>query len=236
MALSAANAVQAKTGSVTATTADIALDDPTQEGSTVTVEVTASSIPLMAAGMAGSVPDGFLFDACSILTPSRPQLVFRKPGLTGGEQSWTFSTAPTTAIWMWRVTEWDTGLEPVSPLEAVSYGTASGTGVTSLSTGTAPPGGSNTGRGGLVCLAWHHWERQSNTAQAFDWSDHTNGFTERDEQRWTVGAQESDDCWSWLFSDVAGQFSCTATVNLTTRSAIDNYAALLVVYAATTYT
>lgn len=231
MPLSATNAVQAKTGHLDGDPAVVALDNPTLEGSTVTVEISQNAvIGIMDAGMPGHIPAGFEYDGCSLINGISYLHIFRKAPVTGGEQSWNFSIG-FQAPWTWRVTEWDTALELVSPLEAISSGWAQGTSPTSLSTGNAPPTGT-TDRSDLVCLVFFYWTRPAATAQSFDWSGHTNGFVERDELRWSTTGIEIDACWTWLFPSAAGQFETTATINLTTRSTQDGYAALLVVYAA----
>lgn len=235
MPLSAANVIQAKTDKLSASTAPVVLDAGTRAGSTVTVEIYADSVPIMDGGIGGRIPDGFEFDASSVSAGSPDLHVFRKRNVAAGEgvagsTPWNF-TYITALNWIWRVTEWDTGLEPVYPLEARSHNTATGTSPTTLSTGTTP----QTSRGDLVCLAWHQWVRNANTAQSMTWSGHTNGFTERDAVRWTMGTSEYGISWSWLFAEAAGQFETTATINLATRAAADLYFALLVVYAATTY-
>lgn len=239
MALSAANVLQAKTATITtATTAGaVSLDDPagTQDGSTVTIELFASGNPFTTEGLGGVVPDGFETDGETLLGGSQPYLwMFRKRDVTAGEgvagsTSWDF-TASAAVWWSWRVTEWDRGLEPVYPLERVSGNWVSGTGITTVSTGAT----GTTDRTDTVGLCWHHWQRSTATGQTFDWSGHTNGFTERDELRWTNGPGnlEVDDCWSWAFASTPTAHECTATVNLTTRDAQDQYMALLVVYAA----
>jgi hypothetical protein len=229
MALSAANAVQAKTGHVQANSAPVALDNPTGDGNTVTIEIAAGGVPFMDGGMAGRVPDGWAFDACSMTNASRIPHVFRKQ-VFGGESSWSFDYLGPCA-WHWRVTEWDQALEPVSPLDGFASNFDLGTGVTTLSTGTT----STTGRSDVVCLAWHQWQRATNTAQAMTFSGHTNGFTVRDELRYTEGTAEFAPCWSWAFGAGPGPFESTATVNLATRDAADIYVGLVVVYAATTY-
>jgi hypothetical protein len=223
--LSAANVLQAKTGSSNATTtAPVALDNPTTPGGTVIVEINGPTTnPVMPA-------DGWELDYYG--TPSLQQMVFRYSDGPGGETSWTFTNflggTPFATAWHWRVTEWDLSLDPVSPLEAAAAATASGTGVATLSTGTT----SVTNRAETVALAWHMWRRASNTAQTFDWSGHTNGFVERDEIRLTQATLEFDSCWSWAFTDTAAAAECTATVNLVTRNAGDNYYGMVVVYAA----
>jgi hypothetical protein len=227
--LSAGNAIQAKTGSLAAgNPASVALDDPCREASTVTIEIHGGGAPISSVG---TPPDGWSMDANSIDTNAiNVLMVFRKPNVAAGEQSWVFGYISANN-WAWRVTEWDAELEPVSPLDAATAFADSGTGPATLSTGTT----GTTGRGGVVCLAWHHWQRSSNTAQTMTFSGHTNGFTIRDELRFTAGTAEFAECWSWAFSEPAGSFETTATINLTTRSAVDLYVAQMVVYAATTY-
>jgi hypothetical protein len=228
--LTAANAVQAKTGSLVAgNPAVVALDDPTQEGNTVTIELHGGGAPIT---QLGTFPVGWELDANSRDTNTINLLhVFRKRQVTGGEQSWNFGYISANN-WAWRVTEWDAELEPMSPLEGITAFATSGTGPATLSTGTTQ----TASRPGLVCLAWHHWQRAAATAQAMTFSGHTNGFTIRDELRFTAGVgAEFAECWSWAFSDVPDAFETTATINLTTRSAVDLYVAQMVVYAAITY-
>jgi len=221
--LSAANAIQAKTGSSSNTTsATVALDNPTTPGGTVTVELFG---PIAWPGM----PDGWEYDASTFSTGLA--WMFRYSGGPGGETSWTW-TLGFAVNWVWRVTEWDVGLDPISPLETWTANTASGVGVTTVSTGTTP----TTTRAETVALAWHLWNWGGVSAQSFDWSAHTNGFVERDELRVTFPAgtgAEMDSCWSWAFSDTAGTFECTATTNTTPRHAGDTFYSLIVVYAAT---
>lgn len=236
MPLSSANALQAKTGNVTATTAPVVLDAGTQAGSTVMVELAAGGVPLMDGGLQGRIPNGFEFDGVMTNAGLRYLHIFRKRDVAAGEgvagsTSWDFSYVAATP-WTWRVTEWDRGLEPIFPLEApVVSGFASGTAPTSLSTGTTQ----QTSRSDVVCLAWHYWDGNSQPTATMNWSGHTNGFTERDELRWTSGAFEIGSSWSWLFSQTTGPFECTATINKNPRDASDNFVAMLVVYAATTY-
>jgi hypothetical protein len=218
--LSAANAIQAKTGQqANSATATVTLDNPTSPGGTVTVELWG---PIVWPGM----PDGWEYDASVFSTGLL--WVFRYSGGPGGETSWQWTLGFATN-WFWRVTEWDTALDPVSPLETFANNTASGTGVTTVSTGTTP----TTTRAEVVCLATHVWNRGSNTAQTFNWDSYTNGFVERDELRVTMGLSEFDVAWSWLFADTAGTFETTATVNTTPRNAGDTYYSLILVYAAT---
>ena len=232
MALSAANVIQAKTGSASAGTAPVALDAGTQAGSTVTVEISTNAVPIMDSGLPGHVPAGFEFDAYSNASGAHYLHAFHKCAVAAGEgvagsTSWDFSFSPTTN-WSWRATEWDTALDPVSPLETATSSFDTGTAPAGLSTGTT----TQTGRADLVCLAWHEWVRSSNTAQSMTWSGHTNGFAIRDSLRWTGGTAEFGDCWSWAFPGAAGAFETTATINLATRAVNDVYVALLVVYAA----
>lgn len=238
MPLTAANAVQAKTGSISDPVAAVTLDSGTQAGSTVTIEINAAGVPITDGGLGGRVPDGFELDGISIAGGSRLCYIFRKRNVTAGEgaaggspASWDFTFQPTTS-WYWRATEWDTGLEPVFPLEGpIVSDSALGTSPTSLSTGTTQ----QTSRADVVCLAWHHWHRGTATASAMTWSGHTNGFTVRDSIRATLGGFETGASWSWLFSAVTGQFETTATINLSPRDAGDFFVATMVVYAATTY-
>lgn len=226
--LSAANVVQAKTGTLTnGNPAQVVLDAGTTAGNTVTVEMYG---PALWPGM----PDGWQYDGTA---PDAAPLLwcFRRSGVAAGEgvsgsTSWDWTYIAATN-WLWRVTEWDTGLDPVGPFEAFAAGTTqNGTGVTAQSTGTTP----STNRAEVVALATHSWHRLANTAQSFDWSGHTNGFTERDDTRATMGNAEYDLSWSWLFASTPGTFECTATVNLGTRAASDSYNSLIVVYAAAT--
>jgi hypothetical protein len=237
MTLSAANVIQAKTGvNASSVAPEVVLDAGTQDGSTVTIELYAGGVPFTDSGLGGRVPDGFETDVIGVSAAgAKLAYVFRKRNVAAGEgvagsTGWIFGyLAPN--YWSWRVTEWDTSLEPVFPLEAFSFGTDQGTSPTSLSTGTTP----TTSRSDLVCLAWHQWTRPSTTAQSMTFSGHTNGFTVRDQNRWSGTNKEVNDCWSWLFSASAAAFETTATINLTTRDTQDLYVALLVVYAATTY-
>lgn len=237
--LSAADVVQAKTRIVTtaATSTEVFLDAATQAGSTVTIELYAAGNPITDVGT--GIPAGFEEDATGVVggTAIKSLLAYRKRDVAAGEgiagsTGWTFTDPYGTAhAWYWRATEWSRSLEPVFPLERSASTGQTGTTPTAISTGTTP----DTQRPNAVALAWHHWQRPSNTAETFDFSDHTNGFTERDEQRFTVGAAEGDVCWSWKFLDTTGPVECTATINLATRNAADSYAGFVVVYAATTY-
>ena len=234
MALSAANVVQAKTGTVTADPAPVTLDAGTTVGNTVTVEISLGGLPIMDGGMSGKIPAGFEYDACSIAGGGRYQHVFRKRDVADGEgvagsTSWDFSIGVSTP-WLWRVTEWDTGLEPMSPMDAPPvYNSATGTSPTTLSTGTIAQGSRNN----IVALCWHLASVPSATSH--DWTGHTGGFTERDDIFFSSGASRLGSCWSWAFSDTPTTFECTATINADARSASDIFAGLLVVYAATIY-
>lgn len=229
MALSAANVIQAKTGSATGVaTASVALDNPCVDGSTVTIELCAGGISIMDTGYAGRVPDGFEFDGDSEALGARYLHAFRKPGVTAGEQSWDFAYA-VAANWYWRVTEWDQGFEVVSPLDAFTSNFATGTGVTSLSTGTTP----TNGRADTVALGWHLWQFNANDpSQSVVWSNYTNGFTERDQLRGSQGTADFASAWSWKFNTSTDAFESTASVANANPNAGDIYVAMLVVYAA----
>lgn len=233
MALSSANALQAKTGTAGAnTTAQVVLDNGTTAGSTVTIEIAAGGVPIMDGGLNTGVPAGFEFDAVSQASGARYLHAFHKCNVAAGEgvsgsTSWDFTFSSATN-WHWRVTEWDTALDAVDPLEIWSTNFDTGTSPTTLSTGTT----TQTGRADTVSLAWHNWHRGTNTAQSMTWTGHTNSFTVRDDLRWTSGTTEFGVCWSWAFNSSVGQMETTATINLGTRNAADIYQALLVVYAA----
>ena len=236
-AITAANAIQQKTGSANANaTAAVALDNGTQAGSTVTIEIWCGGVPITGGGLGGRVPVGFETDAYGVDNSGSQQLyVFRKRNVAAGEgvagsTSWDFTYVAATN-WYWRVTEWDTTLEPVSPLEIATSNFGTGTGVTSLSTGTT----TQNGRANTVCLAWHHWHRAGGGAPTVSWSGHDNGFVERDELRGSSGTTEYDASWSWAFNTSVGTFSCTASNSISSRSAQDVFFSLIVVYAAITY-
>jgi hypothetical protein len=226
--LSAANAVQAKTGSTTNNAVnEVYLDAPTAEGNTVTVELFGpNSYP---GGPGATV--GWEYDAND--GAGGRCWVFRRSGVAAGEgvqgsTAWTWDSTPVPFNWLWRATEWDQGLEPVSPLEAWASNLVTGVQAT-VSTGTTPP----TNRAEVVALAMHHWQMAAgNSAQTFDWDAHTNGFVERDELRFTATNTEQDICWSWLFASATGTFECTATANTTPKNVGDAYRGLIVVYAA----
>jgi hypothetical protein len=217
--LSAANAIQEVTGTQAAsTTAAVTLPAATQPGGTVTVELYG---PISWPGM----PAGWEFDA----TAGSQAWMFRYSGGPGGETSWTFSfLAPVD--WIWRVTEWDATLDPVSPLDATpGTNTDGGSGVTTLSTGTT----GTTVRAETVALGMHLWRFAPAQARTVSFGSHTGGFTERDETRWSTGAAEIDASWSWLFNSGTGTFECTATVSNSAPNASDTYYAMCVTYAAT---
>lgn len=226
--LTAANAIQARTGSVAANTnCEVYLPAGTTAGSTVTVEMIGP------VGWPGQ-PDGWELDA--MLASGGRMWDLRRRDVAAGEgvqgsTSWTW-THIVSFDWFYRVTEWDTALEPISPLEAFASNETSGSAVTTLSTGTTEI----TSRENVVALATHWWQMAiGNSAQTFDWDGHTNGFTERDEGRFTSPNNEAAVSWSWSFATSTGAFECTATANTTPKQAGDLYKALLVVYAATTY-
>jgi hypothetical protein len=234
--LSAANVVQATTGTADSTnTASVALDAGTQAGSTVIVELWAAGASMMDGGMTGRVPAGFEYDACGSTSANRVLQTFRKPNVAAGEgvagsTAWDFAPGfPTN--WGWRVTEWDTGLDPVFPLETTVGNFATGTSPTNLDSGTT----TENGRAITVCLGWHLWQRSSVTAQSMTWSNHTGGFTERASLRQTYTAVEMGSSWSWRFNTTVGQYATTADINLASRDGGDVYVAQVVVYAATTY-
>lgn len=219
MPLSSANVVQAKTGQALGQNpVSITLDNPTGAGNTVTVE-------LFGPAVYPTAPDGWDYDLSSPgFAPV--QWNFHRAGIPAGESSWDFTYIVATD-WIWRVTEWDTALDAVDPLEQTSTGSASGLGVTSLSTGTTP----TTVRAEVVALAMLSWAWGGTSAQAFDFGAWTSSFTERDEARVSGTNVEYDLAWAWLFADTSGSFGTTATITTTPdRSA--TYAASLVVYAA----
>lgn len=223
MPLSAGNVIQAKTANaVNQQTISVTLDNPTTPGGTVTVEMLGPAVY-------PSMPAGWDFDG--LVPSSAPvQWTFHYCGGPGGETSWSWTYVAATH-WLWRVTEWDVGLDPVSPLEVWAEGdNLGGTGVTTVSSGTTPA----TNRGDVVALAMHSWFSNRTSAQAFNWDSYTNGFTERDELRVTMSPTEYDTAWSWKFGTTPGAtYETTATVNTTPRDALDTYRAHVVVYAAT---
>lgn len=233
MPLSSADVIQAKTGplppSSGATSVEVSLDNPTQEGSTVIVEMVG---PAVWPGM----PDGWEFD---VNTPAAgPFLwVFHRAGIPAGEgvagsTGWTWGyIAPTN--WIWRATEWGPNLEATSPLEEVAApaGTAaSGSGVSSVSTTTTP----TTNRAEVVALATHLWVYAANAdpSRTFGFGPYTNGFTERDEVRFNAATGEYAVAWSWAFAQATGTFETSATVTTSAPNANDAYYSLLAVYAA----
>jgi hypothetical protein len=239
--LSTASALQAKSGGVRGGPVSIGLDSPCTAGSTVTVELWAGGIAFadFAPGYAGAVPDGFQLDGCTTATTAvnRFLYTFRKT-VTAGEQSWSWNSLAAPLDWLYRVTEWNADLEPVSPLEgyAGDYYAEPTTPnpPATFSTGTAPSAG-NTNRASVVALACHMFRA---TAGTFSFSNLTGGFDQRDAlsnftpsgsayHYWTV--------WSWKFAQAVGQFECTASCARTGAASGDNYASLVTVYAATTY-
>lgn len=227
--LSAANVIQAKTGFAAAASpgdpVTVSLDSPCLGGSTVLLEVTLGGLPIMDGGLGAVVPDGFAFDG----SDGAPYCnYFRKPEVAAGEQSWQFhSNIPTD--WGWRVTEWDAGLDPISPLEILVSAVSTGSAPTTQTTGTT----TQNGRANAVCLAWHFANLTS--AASGSWSGHTNGFSERDELSVASGTTWWVSSWSWAFAASPAQFECTATLSGGTRSASDSLVGMAVVYAATTY-
>lgn len=234
--LTAANLLQSKVGTrnvaATPDTAAIGFDAGCQQDSTVIILLAdPGGGGMMSGGMGGSVPDGFEYDGGVATTANLINIyAFRQRYVTAGQQSWNFTKVPPN--WFWWATEWDLGLEPVSPLEALAGNSASGTAPTSVSTGTTP----TTSRANVVAMAIHHWTRTSATGATFDWSGHTNGFVEQDQVRWTMDSG-GGACGSvsMAYATATGAFECSATINLTPRDASDVYFAMVAVYAATTY-
>jgi hypothetical protein len=236
--LSSANVVQAKTGSaVDVAAAEIVLDSGTQAGSTVTIELWAGGVPFTDGGLSGVVPAGFETDAVATVgSPATKFLyVFRKRDTAAGEgvagsTSWDFAFLANN-FWVWRATEWDTGLEPAFPMEAAVANWVDNAPAT-MSTGTPP----TTSRANTVGLACHFWLRPSGNGTQATWSSWTNGFTERDQFRADLGAVSPVGvafAWSWLFATATGTFETTASRDIGVTT--DDEAAMLVVYAATTY-
>jgi hypothetical protein len=219
--LSEANIVQAKTGSAEGqTTVSVTLDNPTQPGGTVIVEMYG---PAVWPGM----PAGWEFDMATV--PAQ-LWAFRLSGGPGGETSWSWTTVG-PVNWLWRATEWDTTLDPVSPLDAQpAANNVGGSGVTTLSTGTS----GTSVRDETVALATHHWTYPlSAPSRVVSFGGHTNGFVERAEQRQVFSNYEMNASWSALFVSAPQTFECTATVSNSAPNAGDTYYAMVVVYAAT---
>lgn len=223
MTLTSANVVQARTGSaLDQQTISVTLDNPTRGGGTVIVEMFG---PTAWPGM----PDGWEFD-CFAHGAAPIIWSFRRSPMPAGESSWDWTYLAPTG-WLWRVTEWDTVLDPVGPYECFSSNVATGASVSSLSTGTTP----TTNRAEVVCLATHLIAyNASGPSVTLGWSGHTNSFTERDEARLSGLNSEWVTCWSWTFAQATGTFETTATVTNSAPLAGDSYYALLGVYAAPT--
>jgi hypothetical protein len=222
--LSAANIIQAKTGTVGGAglqDIDVVLDDPTTPGGTVTVQMYG---PILWPGM----PDGWEYD-CACIVGSPLLWMFRYPDGPGGETSWPWHDPIGARVWAWRVTEWDTVLDPIGPYEFYAQNTDSGASVATLSTGTTP----TTNRGEVVALATHVTTHQVGApGMTLNFSGHTNGFAEQDEARLSMTNQELAASFSLLFADTPATFECTATVNTSAPAAADSYYALISVYAA----
>lgn len=241
--LSPASVIQAKTDVVRGGPVSLGFDGSCQAGSTVTIELSTEGVAFIdfAPGLGGNVPDGFELDSCTLSTASVIKYLycFRKSGVAAGEQTWSFNSLTAPLDWVYRATEWNAKLEPISPLEG--YDSNFYAEVTTpnppatLSTGTAPTTGA-TNRQNVVALAWHLFF--SSNAGTFAFSNLTNGFTERAALSSVLatppGAIKYWPTWSWLFADTAGQFECTATCARTGAASGDNYASLVTVYAATT--
>jgi hypothetical protein len=220
MQLSEANAIQAKTGNVAGQTISVTLDNPTTPGGTVIVE-------MFGPAFYPDMPDGWEFD-CFAAPSAAWVWYFRYCGGPGGEISWDW-TYITSTTWLWRVTEWDTRLDPVGPFETYAANGITSGSVPTFSTGTTP----QTNRAEVVCLATHvAVHNAANPGMTLDFSGHTNGFVERDQARASLLNAEYDACWSWAFAQATGTFECTATVNNSDPAAGDSYYGLLGVYAA----
>jgi hypothetical protein len=224
MALSAANAVQAKTGTADSQqTISVTLDNPTSGSGDHTVIVEMFG-PTVWPGM----PAGWESD-CFAIADAPILWAFRRPQVPAGLSSWDWTWISQTS-WLWRVTEWDSVLDPVGPFEVSAENSATGASVSTLSTGTTP----TTNRAEVVALATHvAVHPASNTGMTLNFSGHASSFTERAEQRLSLLNAEWDASWSWLFAQAAGTFECTATVNNSAPAAGDSYYALMAVYAAT---
>jgi hypothetical protein len=222
--LSAANVIQAKTdwSTVASTSIPVDLDAPTTGGGTVTVEMYG---PPLWPGQ----PDGWEYDVMA----GQRIWYFRRSNVPAGESTWTWtSVSPVTA--MWRVTEWDAGLDPVSPLEAANGTSTGGAGVTTLSTGTGVPNPNS--RAETVALAMHCWtfsQPGGDPTRVVTFTGHTNSFTVRDTARLSPTNQDLAACWSWVFDDTVGSFETTATVGNNAPDASDVYYAAVAAYAAT---
>jgi hypothetical protein len=223
--LSAANIIQAKTGTVGGAglqDIDVILDSPTTPGGTVTVQMYG---PILWPGM----PDGWNYD-CACVVGSPLLWVFRYPTGAGGETSWPWHDPIGARVWAWRVIEWDATLDPISAFETYSQNSASGASVATFSSGTTPA----TTRAEVVSLVHHLTTHQASApGMTLNFSGHTNGFVEQDEARLSLTAQEVASSWSLAFGDTAGAtYETTATVNTTAPAAGDSYYALQAVYAA----
>lgn len=225
MPLSEANVIQAKTGTADSLqTISVTLDNPTRGGGSVIVEMFG---PTVWPGM----PDGWEFDCLAI--PEAPILwCFRLPQVPViASPSWDWTWISQTS-WLWRVTEWDIGLDPVGPFEVSANNSATGASVTTLSTNTTP----TTNRAEVVALATHVVAyNAAGPAVTLDFSGHTNGFIERDQARLSQLNAEWVASWSWAFPQATGTFETTATVTNSSPLAGDSYYALMGVYAATTF-
>lgn len=241
MPLSAANAIQAKTGQITSPAggpAQVVLDGGTTAGSTVTLELSSNAVSFTDGAFGTRVPNGWELDAVAPGVGGIKNLwVFRKREVAAeegvaGSTSWDFDAGGLALIWSWRVTEWDLGLEPISPLEAVAANSDGGAAVTSLSTGTS----TSTSRSDLVLLTFHYWTQINGTNPTFSFSSYTpSSFVKRDELFWVSGSNYYDSAWGWRFVNAAGAYECTANITNSSPQAGDAFSALLVGYAATTY-
>ena len=238
--LTAASALQAKSGFERGGPISVTLDAACQEGSTVIIELYGGQINIMDGGMGGQIPDGFSLDACSASSDNAVKYLysFRKAGVAAGEQSWSFDQSAAPLDWIWHATEWNADLEPISPLEGFSglwQTSGAGSPGATFSTGTAPPTG-NTGRANVVALGYHHWHRSSG-ADTFGWgTTFTGGFTERDRISWTSPVTlRHRDVWSWAFGTAVGQYGTALDLSWNSTLNADTWASMVVIYAATTY-
>lgn len=224
MALSAANVIQAKTDFADATTTPtITLDAATSPGGTLTVEVFGPSTW-------ADMPDGWVNDFAG---GSSRGWVFRYPTGAGGETSFSGWVYIAAVDWLWRITEWDVGLDPVSALEGGAVGSSTSGVISTFSTGTTPA----VVRDDVVALCAMYWSKAPGaSAQSFDFGSWTNSFTERDDFRHSVAASTSeyDAGFAWKFeSPAAGAtYSTTATITTTPQNVNDTYRSTLVPYAA----
>lgn len=223
MPLSEANVIQVKMGSAEAIDpATVTLDTPTTGGGTLILEIWGLS---SWAGM----PDGWEYDGSTFGIIYQ----FRYPRVPAGESSWDFHNISNLATnWAWRITEWDTALDPVSPLDALP-GTNSVVAAAvqpTFSTGTS---GTNA-RDESVALATLMWYRPvSSPTRTVTWDNYTGGFTERGEQRVSFSITEISVAYAWKFNTSVGTYETTADITDSASTTNNNYYGIVSVYAAT---